>query len=128
MTDITGWKLVPDDPTEAMWQAGRTADEAPGDSYSKVWRAMFDAAPDVDDCETTSLRQQLEQQRYENTKLYDDAKKRALELINTGDLFNMLISRIKYDGSDFASLTLGEIERATEGARLPQSSGLARTP
>jgi hypothetical protein len=56
MTDITGWKLVPDDPTEVMWQAGRSADIHPGDSYSKVWRAMFEAAPDVDDCETTNNR------------------------------------------------------------------------
>jgi hypothetical protein len=52
--DITGWKLVPDQPTEAMWQAGRSADIHPGDSYSKVWAAMFDAAPNVDDCETVS--------------------------------------------------------------------------
>ena len=52
--DITGWKLVPDRPTEEMWQAGRSADIHPGDSYTKVWSAMFDAAPDVDDCETAS--------------------------------------------------------------------------
>lgn len=52
--NINGWKLVPDRPTEEMWQAGRSADAHPGDSYSKVWSAMFDAAPVVDDCETTS--------------------------------------------------------------------------
>jgi hypothetical protein len=52
--NIDGWKLVPDTPTEEMWQAGRSADINPGDSYSKVWRAMFNAAPNVDDCETTS--------------------------------------------------------------------------
>lgn len=52
--DISGWKLVPDQPTEGMWQAGRSADLHLGDSYSKVWSAMFEAAPNVDDCETTS--------------------------------------------------------------------------
>jgi hypothetical protein len=31
------------DPTEAMWQAGRFADEYPGDSYTKVFDAMLDA-------------------------------------------------------------------------------------
>lgn len=37
--------LVPDRATNEMWQAGRSADELPGDSYSKVYRAMIEAAP-----------------------------------------------------------------------------------
>lgn len=40
-----GWQIVPKEPTEAMWQAGREADEHPGDSYSAVYRAMLSAAP-----------------------------------------------------------------------------------
>lgn len=42
-------------------------------------------------------------------------------VIPTGDIFNSLIERIKYDGADFGSLTLGEVARATEGAALPRS-------
>jgi hypothetical protein len=38
-------RIVPDRATEAMWQAGRSADEAQGDSYSKVYLAMIEAAP-----------------------------------------------------------------------------------
>lgn len=37
----------------------------------------------------------------------------------SGQIFNALMRRIKYDGSDFGSLTLGEVERAIEGAKLP---------
>lgn len=40
-------------------------------------------------------------------------------VISSGDLFNAMVGRIKYDGDDFASLTLGEVERATDGAKLP---------
>lgn len=40
-----GWKLVPVEPTEAMWQAGRDADVHPGDSYSAVYAAMLAASP-----------------------------------------------------------------------------------
>jgi hypothetical protein len=36
-----------------------------------------------------------------------------------GSIFNALMRRIKYDGSDFGSLTLGEVERATIDAKLP---------
>jgi hypothetical protein len=38
-------RLVPDGATEEMWQAGRRADEVKGDSYSKVYLAMIEAAP-----------------------------------------------------------------------------------
>lgn len=52
----------------------------------------------------------------------DDAHKaeylRAVDDITTGQLFNLLVNRLNYDGSDTASLTLGEIARATEGAVL----------
>lgn len=41
-----GWKLVPEDPDNIMWCAGRDADIHPGDSYSKVWRAMYENAPE----------------------------------------------------------------------------------
>lgn len=58
--DITGWKLVPNVPTEEMWQAGLAADTDLGDSYTQVWGAMFDAAPNVDDCETTRNPPQAE--------------------------------------------------------------------
>lgn len=40
-----GMRLVPDRATEAMWQAGRSADIHPGDSYSAVYLAMIEAAP-----------------------------------------------------------------------------------
>ena len=43
-----GWVLVPEEATEAMWQAGREADEHPGDSYSAAWAAMIAAAPQPD--------------------------------------------------------------------------------
>lgn len=39
----------------------------------------------------------------------------------SGQLFNAMLRRIKYDGDDFASLTLGEVARATDGAKLPPS-------
>lgn len=42
----------------------------------------------------------------------------AVDDITTGQLFNLLVDRLNYDGSDTASLTLGEIARATEGAKL----------
>lgn len=38
--------------------------------------------------------------------------------VATGQIFNALIERVKYDGDDFASLTLGEVARAIEGAVL----------
>lgn len=40
-----GWCWVPEEATEAMWQAGYDADEAAKDSYSAVYRAMIAAAP-----------------------------------------------------------------------------------
>lgn len=39
-----GFAVVPREASEAMWQAGRSADAHPGDSYSAVWRAMAEAA------------------------------------------------------------------------------------
>lgn len=45
----------------------------------------------------------------------------AVDGIETGDLFNLLLRRLNYDGPDTASLTLGEIARAVDGAALPQS-------
>lgn len=42
-----GWCLVPDEATGSMWEAGRTADQHPGDSYSAVYRAMIEARPEV---------------------------------------------------------------------------------
>lgn len=52
----------------------------------------------------------------------DDAHKqeylRAVDDITTGQLFNLLVSRINYDGPDKASLTLLEIAAATDGAVL----------
>lgn len=36
-----------------------------------------------------------------------------------GALFNRLVKGLNYDGPDTASLTLGEIARATQGAKLP---------
>lgn len=42
----------------------------------------------------------------------------AVDDITTGQLFNLLVSRLNYDGSDTASLTLGEVARAVEGAKL----------
>ena len=42
-----------------------------------------------------------------------------LMAIGTGDLFNALVRRVKYDGRDMASITLGEMERAIDGAKLP---------
>lgn len=40
-----GLWLVPDRATEDMWQAGKSADIHPGDSYSAVYLAMLAAAP-----------------------------------------------------------------------------------
>lgn len=42
-----GWQLAPPQPTEAMWQAGKEADEHPGDSYTKVYCAMLAAVPPI---------------------------------------------------------------------------------
>jgi hypothetical protein len=42
-----------------------------------------------------------------------------LMTIGMADLFNALVRRINYDGRDIASITLGEMERAIEGAKLP---------
>lgn len=39
-----GLTIVPVEPSEAMWQAGRAADAHPGDSYTAVWHAMLAAA------------------------------------------------------------------------------------
>lgn len=41
------------------------------------------------------------------------------EQATTGDLFNELVRRLNYDGPDTASLTLGEIARAVDGAKMP---------
>lgn len=40
------WKIVPDRATEEMWQAGRSADVHRGDSYSAIYLAMIEAAPE----------------------------------------------------------------------------------
>jgi hypothetical protein len=46
-----GWKLVPIEPTEEMWTAGRGFDFGPGNgsaedvSAERVWAAMLAAAP-----------------------------------------------------------------------------------
>lgn len=40
-----GMRLVPYTPDSAMWEAGRRADVHPGDSYTKVYCAMVEAAP-----------------------------------------------------------------------------------
>jgi len=45
-------------------------------------------------------------------------KKAILSVLPTGSLFNELVRRLNYDGPDTASLTLGEIERAIDGASL----------
>lgn len=42
----------------------------------------------------------------------------AVDDITTGQLFNLLVARLNYDGSDTASLTLGEVARAVDGAKL----------
>lgn len=42
----------------------------------------------------------------------------AVDAITTGQLFNLLVARLNYDGADTASLTLGEIQRAVVGAKL----------
>lgn len=42
----------------------------------------------------------------------------AVDAITTGQLFNLLVARLNYDGADIASLTLGEIQRAVVGAKL----------
>ena len=44
------------------------------------------------------------------------------EQATTGDLFNELVRRLNYDGPDTASLTLGEIAAAVDGAVLPPRS------
>ncbi len=36
-----------------------------------------------------------------------------------GAIFNRLVKSLRYDGPDTASITLGEIARAVEGAKLP---------
>lgn len=36
-----------------------------------------------------------------------------------GAVFNRLVKALRYDGPDTASLTLGEVARAVEGAKLP---------
>ena len=57
----------------------------------------------------------------ENVITWDDETHKAEYLlavddITTGQLFNLLLARINYDGPDTASLTLGEIARAVDGA------------
>jgi hypothetical protein len=42
-----------------------------------------------------------------------------LMTIGTADLFNALTRRVKYAGRDMGSITLGEMERAIDGAKLP---------
>lgn len=42
---MAGWKLIPVEPTGAMCEAGREADEHPGDSYTAVYSAMLSASP-----------------------------------------------------------------------------------
>lgn len=42
-----------------------------------------------------------------------------LMTVGTADLFNALTRRLNYDGHDLTSITLGEMERAIEGAKLP---------
>ncbi len=48
------------------------------------------------------------------------ATRRAiLSMLSTRALFNELVRRLNYDGSDIASLTLGEIDRAIPLPRRP---------
>lgn len=41
--------------------------------------------------------------------------------MSPGEMFNGLVRSLNYDGPDTASLTLGEIARAVDGASLPRS-------
>ncbi|MGW5957067.1 DUF3850 domain-containing protein [Methylorubrum thiocyanatum] len=49
----SGWVLVPEEETGAMWQAGQEADEHPGDSYGAVYRAMIAARPAAPEAQGT---------------------------------------------------------------------------
>ncbi len=42
--------------------------------------------------------------------------------VSTGELFNVLVSRIDFDGMDPRTFTLGELERAIEGASLTRGA------
>lgn len=42
----------------------------------------------------------------------------AVDDITAGQLFNLLVARLNYDGPDTSSLTLGEVARAVDGAKL----------
>lgn len=43
----------------------------------------------------------------------------AVDGIETGDLFNLLVRRISWDGLDSRSVTLSELQRAIGGAEFP---------
>ena len=56
-----------------------------------------------------------------NATAEDYTKEAAKLALSTGDIFNELVRRLNYDGSDTASLTLGEIARAVDGASFSHS-------
>ena len=76
--------------------------------------AIFDPVRQKAADEIDRLRAELEQQRYENVKLYDDAKKRAIEHMTATDVFNELVRRLQWSGTEaeFDSISIGEIRRA----------------
>lgn len=43
----------------------------------------------------------------------------------SGAVFNRLVKALHFDGPNIAGLTLGEIARAVEGAKLPESTDQA---
>lgn len=43
----------------------------------------------------------------------------AVDRIETGDLFNLLLRRINFDGTDPRTFSLAELQRAIKGAEFP---------
>lgn len=128
---VVGWKLVPADPTEAMWQAGRYADVNYGDSYTKVYCAMLEAAPSPPDTPTWAAN-----------PLPDAEWEQPFDVVATFNMRDWLRKAAETQGAHFTGGSVGpddaDIDIELDGCkfnitirainRLPADTGLVAGP
>jgi hypothetical protein len=100
------------------WKKNAIQNDAAADRYLKEAQAIANGDPrlEIAICLWHKFAQ-------ENVITWEDETHKAEYLlavddITTGQLFNLLVRRLNYDGSDTASLTLGEVSRAVDGASI----------
>lgn len=84
------------------------------DSY---FNEHFAQDPDTGTWEASAAKEEALEEMDEHIDFIDNFPAAAVDDIPTGDLFNLLLSRINFDGMDPRTFSLAELYRATPGAK-----------